>query len=93
MINQRLNTLDYDPIGLDNSNINAELIEGSYTNVHTFGWTEFLINPQTQDLTVTTYGIRPYTQTEVTATPGFVVNRLPEVVSQFVVTPTPTSQA
>ncbi|MGB3405655.1 MAG: alkaline phosphatase D family protein [Microcoleaceae cyanobacterium] len=91
-INNRLNTLEYDPIGLDNSNINAELIEGSYTNVHTFGWTEFLINPQTQNLTVTTYGIRPYTQTEVTATPAFVVNRLPEVVSQFIVTPNSTSE-
>ena len=92
-INNRLNTLEYDPIGLNNSNINAELVEGYYTNVHTFGWTEFLINPQTQDLSVTTYGIRPYTQTEVTATPGFVVNRLPEVVSQFVVTPNSTSDS
>ncbi len=88
LINNQLLTLEYDPIGLEGSEINAELTQGSYTAVHTFGWTEFVINPQTQDLTVTTYGIRPYTQTEVTATPGFVVNRLPEVVSQFVVTPT-----
>jgi alkaline phosphatase D len=92
-INNRLISLEYDPIGLAGSEINAELTEGSYTAVHSFGWTEFVINPQTQDLTVTTYGVRPYTQTEVTATPGFVVNRLPEVVSQFVVIPSPVTRS
>ncbi len=86
-INDQNLLFSYNPIGLNGSEIDAELIKGSYTTVHTFGWTEFVIDSQTQDLTVTTYGIRPYTQTEVTATPGFVVNRLPEVVSQFVVTP------
>jgi len=35
--------------------------ESSYTAVDTFGWTEFEINPETQELTVTTWGVPGYT--------------------------------
>ncbi|MBA3441575.1 MAG: alkaline phosphatase D family protein, partial [Pyrinomonadaceae bacterium] len=79
--------LGYDPVGLKGSSIAATLLQGDYIAVHTFGWTEFRINRQTQRLRVTTYGIAPYTEAELIADPQAITNRVPEVVSQFVVDP------
>ncbi|MEL7037528.1 MAG: alkaline phosphatase D family protein [Cyanobacteria bacterium J06592_8] len=88
VLDDRIVPFGYDPIGLEGSEIEAQLIEGSYVAAHTFGWTEFVIDPQTQQLQVTVYGIEPYTQTEVETIPAAIVNRQPQVVSQFSVTPT-----
>ena len=104
-----LEPLGFDPLGLDNNLpqaeglIDAELIQGDYFVGHTYGWTQFDIDPQTQQLTVTTYGIEAYTEDELLAlrlrsglTPSGVealentediLSRTPEVVSQFVVNP------
>ena len=85
--------LGYDPIGLNNNLsqanglINAKLLQGDYAALHTYGWTEFNIDKQTQKLTVTTYGIDPYTRAELEANPTAVTSRQPKVVSQFEVTP------
>jgi len=79
--------LGYDSIGLDGSEIEATLLQGSYVDVHTYGWTEFEINRGTQVLTVTNYGIDLYTETELAANPGDIITRTPAVVSQFVVAP------
>lgn len=79
--------LGYDPVGLDGSGIEATLLHGGYVAVHTYGWTEFEIDQGTQILTVTTYGIDPYSEAELAATPGDVITRTPTVVSQFVVPP------
>lgn len=87
VIDNRIVPLGYDSIGLENSGIDAQLIEGSYVSAHTFGWTEFVINPQTQQLTVTTYGIEPYTTPEVESIPAIIINRQPEVITQFIVNP------
>ena len=43
-----------------NKDIPATLLQGSYEAVDTFGWTEFEINPATQKLTVTTWGVPGY---------------------------------
>ncbi|HYN77085.1 MAG TPA: hypothetical protein VES73_04745, partial [Lamprocystis sp. (in: g-proteobacteria)] len=51
------------PIGLDanlaiaEGLIKATLLEGDYLATHAFGWTQFEIDPTSQMLTVTTYGI------------------------------------
>jgi hypothetical protein len=58
-------------------------------SAHTFGWTEFEIDPATQYLTVRTYGIEPYTAAQLAANPAGVVGRTPSVVSEFVVAPQP----
>jgi phosphodiesterase/alkaline phosphatase D-like protein len=79
--------LGYDPTGLDGSGIEASLLQGGYVAVHTYGWTEFDIDQGTQVLTVTTYGIAPYTVADLATNPNDVVTRTPTVVSQFTVNP------
>ena len=79
--------LGYDPIGLEGSGIEATLIEGEYIAAHTYGWTEFEVAPGTQELTVTTYGVEPYTQGGLLANPEEILSREPIIVSQFEVTP------
>jgi phosphodiesterase/alkaline phosphatase D-like protein/predicted AlkP superfamily pyrophosphatase or phosphodiesterase len=89
-----LNPLGYDPLGLDknltqaNGLINAKLLQGDYVATHVYGWTEFNIDQKTQKLTVTTYGIDPYTRAELEANPSAITNRQPKIVSQFEVSPT-----
>ena len=87
-VNQQLIPLGYDPLGLEATGlINAALTAGTYTAVFNFGWTEFDINPFTQALRVTTFGVDPYTQAELESNPDAVTNRTPRLISQFVVTP------
>lgn len=87
-VNQQLIPLGYDPLGLEATGlINAALTTGTYTAVFNFGWTEFDINPFTQALRVTTFGVDPYTQAELESNPDAVTNRTPRLISQFVVTP------
>jgi myo-inositol-hexaphosphate 3-phosphohydrolase/phosphodiesterase/alkaline phosphatase D-like protein len=94
IVNSGLNPLGYDPIGLNdnlaqaNGLINANLLQGDYIASHTFGWTEFNIDQQTQKLTVTTYGVDAYTREELAANPNVIANRQPAIVSQFEVNPT-----
>ncbi|MBP0000034.1 MAG: phytase [Cyanobacteria bacterium SID2] len=87
LTNAQLQSLGYDPIGLQGSPINAQLLQGGYVATQTFGWTEFEIDPNTQELLVTTYGIDPYTEAELNTNPETILDRSPEVVSQFSVTP------
>jgi 5'/3'-nucleotidase SurE len=91
--NQLLTPLGFDPLGLDNNLpqaeglIDAELIQGDYFVGHTYGWTQFDINPETQQLTVTTYGIEAYSEDELLANTETILSREPQIVSQFVVNP------
>ena len=82
-----------DPLGLDNNLptadglIDAELIQGRYVASHTYGWTQFEIEPVTQVLTVTTYGIDPYSEDELGVNADEILGREPVIVSQFAVSP------
>ncbi|NER37522.1 MAG: phosphodiesterase [Oscillatoria sp. SIO1A7] len=87
LIDSQILALGYDPIGLEGSEINAELLEGTYIGGHTFGWTEFEVDAQTQELTVTTYGVEPYSQDEIEANPEAIATQTPFVVSQFTIDP------
>jgi alkaline phosphatase D len=82
LINQQLTAFGYDPIGLNT----AELVQGSFVAGHVFGWTEFDIDAASQVLTVTTFGIEPYSAADL-AVPMNVLNRQPQVVSQFRIAP------
>jgi hypothetical protein len=86
-----LQPLGYNPVGLADSTLNATLLQGDYMAVHTYGWSEFEINKETQALTVTTYGIDPYTAAQLTANPIAIAGRTPRIVSQFRVQPTTAS--
>ena len=82
------NAFGYDPIGLQGSPIDATLLQGDYLSTHTYGWTEVNIDQATQKLTVTTYGIPPYSESQLLANPAAITSLIPTVVSQFEVNPT-----
>jgi 3-phytase/alkaline phosphatase D len=96
LVNQQITPLGYDPLGL-NANLNlaaandlasrSTLVRGDYAVTHTFGWTEFNIDPVTQQLRVTTYGVDPYTAADVAANPAGSSDRTPRIVSEFTVNP------
>jgi len=89
LTNTQLAALGYDPLGLNNNLasanglINATLLQGDYVAAHTFGFTQFDVDQATQKLTVTTYGIEAYTEAQLLNNPREIINRTPEVVSQF----------
>ncbi|MDY7020524.1 MAG: alkaline phosphatase D family protein [Cyanobacteriota bacterium] len=88
VLDYRTETLfGYDPIGLEGSPINANLLQGEYIAAHTYGWTEFEIASETAQLTVTTYGVPPYTEADLLANPDPILAAEPFIVSQFEVTP------
>lgn len=97
LINTQFEALDYDPIGLNENNagadglIDAELLQGDYLACHTYGWAEFDITPETQELLVTVYGLDAYSEADLLADPNDVINREPRVVSQFRVYPNRTT--
>lgn len=83
----------FDPIGLDDNLpqaeglIDATLLQGDYFATHTYGWTQFDIDPETQKLTVTTYGIESYSESDILTTPESILQPEPQIVSQFEVNP------
>jgi myo-inositol-hexaphosphate 3-phosphohydrolase/phosphodiesterase/alkaline phosphatase D-like protein len=91
--NTFLNPLGYDPLGLDSNlpqaegAIDATLLQGDYFVGHSYGWTEFDIDPATQKLTVTTWGIPAYSEAQLLENPAEIANRSLEIVSQFEVNP------
>ncbi len=97
LVNTQLEVVGYDPIGLNDNGadaeglIDSELLQGDYLACHTFGWAEFEIAPETQELLVTVYGVDAYSESDLLADPGSVINRGPRVVSQFVVHPSRTT--
>jgi hypothetical protein len=85
--------LGYDKLGLDDNLpqagglIDATLIQGDYVAVHNYGWTEFEIDPLSQQLHVTAWGVEPYSAEDLAADPGSVISQVPRVVSEFTVNP------
>jgi alkaline phosphatase D len=82
-----LTPFGYDTIGLAGSPLTATLLEGDYMAVHDYGWTEFAIDPVSQQLQVTAWGITAYTPAEVRANPQSIIGRTPAVMSKFAVSP------
>lgn len=93
-INDNLLTpLGFDPIGLDNNLpqagglIDAQLLQGDYYVGHSYSWTEFDIDAETQQLKVITYGVEGYSEAEILENPNTINNLTPTVLSEFVVNP------
>jgi hypothetical protein len=53
----------------------ARLLEGHYVAVHSYGWTEFDVDTETQRLTVTTYGVEWYDEAKLLADPQGIIAR------------------
>lgn len=91
LINAQITPLGYSPVGIDapaaGGDIAATLLQGAYSAANTYGWTAFEVDAVSQGLTVTTYGIEPYTKAQLDADPVGVASRVPAVVSRFVVNP------
>ena len=91
VINAQLDLFGYDRLGLDDNLdqarglLRATLTAGGWTASHTYGWTEFVTGAATGALTVRTWGIPAYGETE--ATDPAVVGRAPQVVSAFTAEP------
>lgn len=83
LLNQLLRSYGYSKVGLDGSSIPVTPLKGRYLAVNTYGWTEFEIDADSQDLTITTYGIDWYDQEELLSHPDEVLSREPEIISQF----------
>ncbi|MDJ0844634.1 MAG: phytase, partial [Crocosphaera sp.] len=95
IVNDNLLTpLGFDPLGLNNNLpqaeglIDATLLQGDYFVGHTYGWTEFDIDPDTQQLKVITYGIEAYSEEELLLNSDSILARNPKIVSEFIVNPT-----
>lgn len=88
-----LTPLGFDPIGLDNNLpqaeglIDAELLQGDYYVGHSYSWTEFDIDADSQQLKVITYGVDGYTEEAILENPNAINNLTPTVLSEFVVNP------
>jgi len=99
LVNAQVDPLGLDRVGLNDNLpsaeglIDAELLQGDYLSAHTFSWTELDIDETNQQLTVTTYGTEAYSEEELLANPEAIVNRTPEIVSQFTVNPADFTQA
>lgn len=77
----------YEPLGLENTLIDASFSQGGYVLGHSFGWTEFDIDAESQILTVTTYGVPAYDRDTLEANPTAIIDQTPAILSQFTVTP------
>ncbi len=84
IIDRELVAAGFDPLGLQGSPVEAELLDGDYVAFHTYGWTEFEVDIVTQALTVTTYGIPPYRESDRV---DEMLTYVPQVVSRFRVEP------
>lgn len=83
LVNAQITPLGYDPLGLEGSGIPATLLQGGWTATNSYGWTEFDIDPRSQRLTVTTYGIEAYTMAQMQSDPDYYTGLTPSIVSQF----------
>ena len=78
----------FTPLGLEDSLVDWERVKGGWVIGHTFGWSEFEIAPETQKLTITTYGVPAYTPVQaMQADPDNILAYVPEIMSQLIITP------
>ncbi len=82
-----LGQFGYNPIGLEDADIQARIDAGQWVAVHTYGWTEFDIDATTHTLTISTYGIPWYSATDLLEDPAAVISRTPRIVSRVIVDP------
>src|SRR5262249_6777174 len=94
IINPGLTALGYNTLSpTANPLPNMNLLQGLYMATAVYGWSEFSIDPNTQALTIKTWGIDAYSQAQLDADPAGVTGRTPRIVSEFAVTPVLTPAA
>ena len=82
-LNQMLDDNGYTNTGLEDSNLTFSLLQGRWVRANEFGWGEFQVDPVTEVLTVTIWGIDPYTPSGAAG----AASSVPQVLTRFTVTP------
>ncbi|MBI1189955.1 MAG: phosphodiesterase [Tepidisphaera sp.] len=85
LINAFLYSLGYDTLGLSGSPIPLVSNTGGWTQTNTFGWTEFQVDAQTQQLCLTTWGVPYYDPATAAAAPQYLLSLQPQIVQQICV--------
>lgn len=62
-------------------------ISGRYQSLHTYGWTELNVDAESQNLTVTHWGLDAYVELDALLHPEEIAARRPQLIGQFVVHP------
>lgn len=89
VVNGSLGPLGYNQLSPSSEPLpgTTQLINGLYMATNSYGWTEFNIDPVTHKLNLKTWGIDPYSKTQLDADPVGITGRTPAIVSEFEVTP------
>ncbi len=77
----------FTPIGLEDSLVNWERVTGGWIIGHTYGWSEFEVSPDTETLTITTYGVPAYSPEQARDDSETILAMTPQVMSQLIITP------
>ena len=85
LLDQVIGGYGYSPTGIQDPSIDATFSVGGPVAVHHYGWTEFDVDAQTKDLTLTTYGVDWYSPAEVIADPQAIIARPITIRQQFTV--------
>ena len=87
IINDAVIPLGYTPMGLTDATFPAKLVKGDFVNYHTYGWTELVIDPTTEQLTVNLHTIPWYSTADLAANTSAVMARVPKIDTTFTVYP------
>lgn len=85
LLDQVISGYGYSPTGIQDPSIDATFTVGGPVAVHHYGWTEFDVDAQSKDLTLTTYGVDWYSPAEVIADPQAIIARPISVRQKFTV--------
>ena len=77
----------FTPLGLEDSLVDWERSKGGWVSGHSFGWTEFEIAPDSEKLTITTYGVPAYNPIEARLKSEQILTYEPAIMSQLIITP------
>ena len=77
----------FSPLGLEDSLVNWQRVIGGWVVGHTYGWSEFEVVPDTETLTITTWGVPAYSPAQVRDDPDSILSLTPQIMSQLIVTP------
>lgn len=87
ILEQQLASVGYSPVGLEDSGISYDLMSGDWVMAHLFGWTEFEIDAATQNLLVTTWGLRFSDVLAALGNPDALAALAPQIFGQLLIRP------
>ncbi len=74
-------------LGLEDSLVDWQRVKGGWVVGHTYGWSEFQVDADTQNLTITTYGVPAYSPADAENKSAQILAYTPEIMSQLIIKP------